>query len=655
MSIGVLSNSGLRKTKLNSTEPASKVAPAAKPRAHSRFGALLGGAVSLIFASITTTAVAQVTTEAVPGEIIVKLKGSGKSMKSQAFLGKAVSEGGLAHKGSWTGLNMHHFKVNDSRSVDAVIDQMRADPDVEYVEPNYILRRPDDTEDGETVSMAEVRAAANSSSSVSASSFTQSNAPVQFPQAWQAASVSGTTIVVAVVDTGVDYNHAVFADSSAMWSNTREIANNGVDDDGNGFVDDIRGWNFAYNNNNPMDDDGHGTHVAGIVLGATQNISAYPMTPARIRIMPLKFLDANGMGTTSDAVKAIYYAVNNGAKVINNSWGGGGYSNSLVEALNYAYNNKVVLVAAAGNSANNNDQSPTYPASYSIPGLISVAATTDADNLASFSNFGASTVHVGAPGSSIYSTYPYNSYGRSSGTSMATPFIAGLAALILRENPNLSAFQVRELVFSGAVPVASLTSKTTTQSRMNAYNSVQAAKSAVASNSQPSSQASAQRAPAAEAAAPGCGLVKAMRGDFGGPGSGDGFKQLSFFAVLALMIAPVLIALRLRQRNSETYRRRFPRYQMTSEVKLCVGDRELVGNVSSISMGGAQVNTDAWLDNGGVVAMVIKSPDGQEQITVSGKVVWSEEKKRYGVAFQDADTSSLNSIARWTKSLMKAS
>jgi hypothetical protein len=238
---------------------------------------------------------------------------------------------------------------------------------------------------------------------------------------------------------------------------------------------------------------------------------------------------------------------------------------------------------------------------------------------------------------------------------MATPFVAGLSALILRENPNLTAYQVRELVFSGAVPVASLTSKTTTQSRMNAYKSVQAAKSAVASSSQPSSQASAQRAPAAEAQAAGCGLVKAMRSDFSGPGSGDGMKQLSFFGVLLLMLAPVLIAMRLRHRNSETYRRRFPRYQIASEVKLCVGDRELVGSVSSISMGGAQVNTDAWLDNGGVVAMVIKSPDGREEITVSGKVVWSEEKKRYGVAFQDADTSSLNSIARWTKSLMKAS
>jgi subtilisin family serine protease len=615
------------------------------------------GILSLLTASSLSVSVAsaQVTSEAVPGEIIVKLKGSGKSLKSQAFLGKAVSEGGLAHKGSWTGLNMHHFKVNDSRPVDAVIEQMQADPDVEYVEPNYILRRPDDTEDGEAVSIAEVRAVANSSSSVASSSFTQSNAPVQFPQAWEAASATGATIVVAVVDTGVDYNHSVFADSGAMWVNSRELPNNGVDDDGNGFVDDVRGWNFAYNSNNPMDDDGHGTHVAGIVLGATQNISAYPMSLARIRIMPLKFLDSNGMGTTSDAVKAIYYAVNNGAKVINNSWGGGGYSNALVEALNYAYNNKVVLVAAAGNSSNNNDQSPTYPASYPIPGLISVAATTDFDNLASFSNYGANTVHVGAPGSGIYSTYPYNSYGRSSGTSMATPFVAGLSALILRENPNLTAFQVRELVFSGAVPIASLASKTTTKSRMNAYNSVQAAKSAIASSSQPNSQASAQRAPAAEAQAVGCGLVKAMRSDFSGPGSGDGMKQLTFFGVLMLMMAPVLIALRMRRQAAATYRRRFPRYQIASEVKLCVGDRELVGSLSTISMGGAQVNTDAWLDNGGVVAMVIKSPDGREEITVSGKVVWSEEKKRYGVAFQDADTSSLNSIARWTKSLMRAS
>lgn len=593
--------------------------------------------------------------EFVPGEIIVKLKGSAKTMKSQAFIGKSVSEQSMTLKGSWSGLNMHHFKLNSANEMKAKLAELKADPDVEYAEPNYILRLSPTKAGAEgSMSMEEARSTVGASSTYGA--MAQTGAPIQLANAWGAETSGKTPPIVAIIDTGVDYNHEIFTGSGSIWTNTREIAGNGIDDDSNGYVDDVRGWNFVANSNSPLDDDNHGTHVAGIVLGSTQDILAFPLAAAKIRIMPLKFLDGMGVGTTSDAVKAIYYAVNNGASVINNSWGGGGYSNSLVDAVAYAYAKRVVFVAAAGNSALNNDVTPTYPASYSIPGIISVAATTDSDGLASYSNYGAQTVHLGSPGSSIWSSLPNQSYGRSSGTSMATPFVAGIAAMMVRENPLLSAFQIKDLIMKSTQSIASLQTKTVTKGRLNAYNSVLAAKATTGVTDQPSFTA-ATRAPAAEeSGAAGCGLVKTLIDDASGPSGPN--RNVAFFGLLLLFAAPVLIALSMRQKNGKS-RRRFPRYQIASQVTMSVGGRELKGQVSSISMGGVQLATDAsdpdaWLENGGVVSMTIKSPDGREQINVAGKVVWVEEKKRYGVAFEGADTSVLNSIGRWTASLLKA-
>ncbi|CAN5457179.1 hypothetical protein BH10BDE1_BH10BDE1_07700 [soil metagenome] len=619
-------------------------------------------AAVLCFANSSFAQTVNASAEFVPGEIIVKLKGSSKTLKSQAFIGKAVSEQAMTLKGSWSGLNMHHFKLSNPAELQATIASLQADPDVEYAEPNYILRLSP-TKVGSEGSMSLDDARAQSGSTVGANStvgaMAQTNAPIQLASAWQAETSGKSPPIVAIIDTGLDINHPIFVDSGAVWTNPGEIAANGIDDDGNGYVDDVHGWNFSANNNSPMDDDNHGTHVAGIVLGSTQDILAYPLAPAKIRIMPLKFLDANGVGTTSDAVKAIYYAVNNGAKVLNNSWGGGGYSNSLVDAVGYAYSKRVLFVAAAGNSSLNNDVSPTYPASYSVPGILSVAATTDSDALASYSNYGASTVHLGSPGSSIWSSLPNNSYGRASGTSMATPFVSGIAAMVIRENPQLSAYQVKEVVLSGAQQISSLQTKTVTKARLNAYNAVLASKSLVGESDQPAYVAASRAPSSEESGAAGCGLVKALVDDASGP-SGP-HRNVAFFGLLLLFAAPVLIALTMRKKSGKS-RRRFPRYQIASKVTMSVGGRELTGNVSSISMGGVQLalgnesaSPDSWLENGGVVEMTIKSPDGKEQINVAGKVVWSEEKKRYGVAFQGADTSVLNSIGRWTTNLLKAS
>ncbi len=599
----------------------------------------------------------QQSPEYVPGEIIVKLKSKSKSMQAQAFIGKAVSEKSMSLKGTWSGLNMHHFALKPGQSVESIVAELKADPEVEYAEPNYILKRQSAGFEGEPMAMSDVRAAASSDYSA----FAQTNAPIQASQAWSAASSSATPPVVAVIDTGLDINHDVFVQSGSVWTNPGEIPNNGIDDDRNGYVDDVHGWNFVSNSAAMVDDDGHGTHVSGIVLGATQDITAIPLEPAKIRIMPLKFLDGNGSGSTSDAVKAIYYAVNNGAKVLSNSWGGGGFSNSLLDAIAYAYEKKVVFVAAAGNASSNNDSAPTYPANYAVPNLISVAATTDLDGLASFSNYGSRTVHMGSPGSSIWSTYPNDLYGRASGTSMATPFVSGLAALMVREAPTMNGYQVKQLIFNASVPVSSLSSKTVTKARLNIYNGLMSAKGASVDPSQPEFNAASIRAPSSLAdpgagAIGGCGLVTKMALDAsgGGPGGLSGpQKNLAFFALMIVLISPVLLSVAMRQRSGKN-QRRYTRYQIDSSVRVKFGDRELVGQVSTISLGGVQLNTDAWLEKGGIVKMSIQSPDGRDQIEVEGKVVWSEEQKRYGVAFANANDTVMSAINRWSQTLLKA-
>ncbi|RYZ73396.1 MAG: serine protease, partial [Proteobacteria bacterium] len=607
---------------------------------------------------------AQTTNEYVPGEIIVKLRSKSSKLNAQAFVGKSVSERGMSLKGSWTGLRMHHFALKAGESVEAAIAELEQDPEVQYAEPNYIVHRQSTgVVEGQPISMAaaqeQAQAQAQSSGSNSSYSYynAQTSAPIQDAEAWSSASSSSSLgpVVVAIVDTGVDYNHSVFQNSGAIWTNPGEIPGNGIDDDHNGYIDDVRGWNFVNNTNAPMDDDGHGTHVAGIVLGTTQDITANPIGQAKIRIMPLKFLDSKGSGTTSDAVKAIYYAVNNGAKVINNSWGGGSFSNSLIDAIAYAYDKKVSFVAAAGNAANNNDASPTYPANYSVPNMISVAATTDMDYFTDFSNYGAQSVHVASPGKSIWSTLPNNTFGRISGTSMAAPFVSGMAALMMRESPSMSGYQVKNLIFSTGNTLSSLQNKTSTRNRINVLNALSASKNAVVAQSQPSYDVAAARAPASEVteSVPACGLVaKAVYDAKDGNGPQGPHRMLAFFTLLLVLASPIIVSFALRNREGKN-KRQHTRYQISSAVTLKLGDRELTGQVSSISMGGLQVNTDAWLDNGGIVKMSIQSPDGKEEIAVEGRVVWSEANKAYGVAFNNADSSIRSQIQKWTSGLLR--
>ncbi|PAX46856.1 S8 family peptidase [Brunnivagina elsteri] len=264
---------------------------------------------------------------------------------------------------------------------------------------------------------------------------------VKAPEAW-AKGYTGEGIVVAVLDTGVDRNHEDLKNN--IWKNTKEIEGNGKDDDGNGYVDDVYGWNFDSNNNNTIDVDGHGTHVSG-TIAAEKNDKGATGVAYNSKIMAVKVLDDSGSGSYDSIAKGIRYAVDNGAKVINMSLGGGSSNQVMQEALQYASSKGTIVVMAAGNSGSS---SPIYPARYAKDTGVAVGAVDKDGKQASFSNRSGNDklTYVTAPGVSIYSTVPNNGYENYSGTSMAAPHVAGVVALMLSANPNLSDSQVRQIL-----------------------------------------------------------------------------------------------------------------------------------------------------------------------------------------------------------------
>lgn len=582
----------------------------------------------------------------VPGEIIVKLKSESGSPKSYQFLGKATAEKAMSLKASWGKFGMYHFALKPGQSVESALDDIRKDPEVQYAEPNYIFSKADDVGMQQTFSAEQIQA-----QSLNSQSYQATSANIGVQSVWSSSSgMPAEKPVVAIIDTGLDTAHYVIQDTQALWTNPGEIPGNGVDDDGNGYVDDVHGWNFVDNSGTLYDDDGHGTHVTGIILSIDQNIYTTPLREARIKVMPLKFLNGNGVGTTSNAIRAIYYAVNNGASVINNSWGGTSYSAALHEAVAYTYTKKAVFVAAAGNSGLNNDATPMYPASYDVPNVISILATTDYDYKASFSNFGAHTVHLGSPGVFILSTVPNDAFGTSSGTSMAAPFVTGTAAQMKVESPNMLGYQIKTILTSQYTSVAQLNGQVETSGRLNSGLAVNYSKTASVDGAQPNYTINylADRDLASNVAGGGgCGTVRALSGDGQPPFGSAG-------AVVLLLLAPVLVLIVMRMR-APANRRKHERFKIHSDVRLMVGDREMVGSISSISLGGVQVNTSALMQDGGMVTMAIASPDGSEKIEVSGRVVWSEANKAYGVAFAQTPQSVLSRIADWTRNLQKAS
>ncbi|BAZ80882.1 putative peptidase [Sphaerospermopsis kisseleviana NIES-73] len=357
------------------------------------------------------------------------------------------------------------WTLSGKTSVETALATHKNNPIFQYIEPDYIVTKavtfPNDP------SFNQLWGLHNTGQSGGTP-----DADIDAPEAWDI-QTGNPNLVIGVLDTGVDYNHPDLVGN--IWTNPGEIANDGIDNDNNGYIDDIRGWDFAYNDNNPSDVDGHGTHVSGTIAGKGNNGVGVTGVAWNAKIMPLKFLDDTGSGSTSNAILAINYATAKGVKITNNSWGGGGYSQALYDAINTAGQQGALFIAAAGNSSANADINPMYPAAYNLANIISVASTTNTDSLSSFSNYGLTSVDLGAPGSAIYSTLPNNSYGTLSGTSMASPHVAGAAALVWSQNPTWTAQQVKNTLMNTGDSIAALAGKTVSGKRLNVFNALAAA------------------------------------------------------------------------------------------------------------------------------------------------------------------------------------
>lgn len=421
----------------------------------------------------------------VPGEIIVKFKtGSEKNLA----LNNTLKVLGLSQKReiklSYDKLSV--LKIDQNKSLKSALEILNNNPAVEYAEPNYIysvnpikeknfiskklLRSPFTDFQATTPddpSFSKLWGLRNTGSNEPQGSVGVEGADVNALLAWDLTKGS-RSVKIAVIDTGVDYNHPDL--KSNMWTNTLELNGKaGVDDDQNGYVDDVYGYDFANNDANPMDGNGHGTHCSGTIGAVHNNKIGVAGVMADVSIMAIKFLGDDGSGSLEAAIKAIDYATTMNVDLMSNSWGGGGRSQALLEAIERASVKGIIFTAAAGNSTSNNDTSPSYPASYETPNMVSVAATTAQNGIASFSSYGRTSVHIGAPGHNILSTVN-GGYDVYSGTSMATPHVSGVLGLLLAKEGRIPHDTLRERLTMTGVPVAALRGKTQTASRIDAYN-----------------------------------------------------------------------------------------------------------------------------------------------------------------------------------------
>lgn len=374
---------------------------------------------------------------------------------------------GLQKLRSFSIVSAVHVKIIDGGDMQAKIAALKSDKRFAYAEPNYALKLFETTPNDNMFTNQWALHNSGQNGGVT-------NADIGALTAWGVSTGKGS-VQVAVIDTGIDYNHTDLA--ANMWKNPGEIPGNGIDDDNNGYIDDVYGYDFGAGDADPMDDlIGHGTHVAGIIGGVGNNGLGICGANWTVKLMALKIADNNGGLSLAAAVEAIEYAWKMGARVSNNSWGGYGYSQVLYDAIKVAGESDHLFIAAAANDSLDNDTTPAYPASYDLDNIVAVAATDRKDALANFSNYGLTTVDLGAPGVDVVSTLPTSGsmmgqdYGEASGTSMATPQVVGAAALVLSVDSRLSAVALKAALLGNVDPDPALDGKTVTGGRLDVGN-----------------------------------------------------------------------------------------------------------------------------------------------------------------------------------------
>jgi subtilisin family serine protease len=370
-----------------------------------------------------------------------------------------------------------------ARAVQDAVALLRQHPAVRYAEPNWIYRHHESSDDSYYTT------------GLLWGMYGDTTDPVnqfgsQAGEAWAAGNVGSASVAVGIIDEGIDFNHPDLA--ANIWTNPKEATGQpGVDDDGNGYVDDLHGWDFSQNNNSIYDGapgnntDAHGTHVSGTIGGFGGNTQGVAGVNWNVTLISAKFLGPNG-GTLANAIKAIDYITDLKARhelnivATNNSWGGGGFSQGLLDAIVRGANAQILFIAAAGNGNNagvgiNNDSTPQYPSSYNTTAgagydaVISVASITSTGAKSSFSNYGRTSVDLGAPGSGVWSTTPNDTYSSYSGTSMATPHVTGAVTMYASLDPTATALAIKTAVLNSAIatPTSSLTNITVTGGRLN--------------------------------------------------------------------------------------------------------------------------------------------------------------------------------------------
>jgi thermitase len=362
----------------------------------------------------------------------------------------------------------------DDADVNATVAKYNSLPEVEYAEPNYDIEL--DAVDAATFipvlphdpRFEDQWALANSGQRGG-----KKGADISATRAW-AVTTGSDKVVVAVLDSGVDYMHEDLAPN--MWTRPGNLAP--YHDDELGTIDDTNGFNAIDSSSDPMDENGHGTHCAGIIGAEGSNDIGISGVNWKVQIMPLKFMNAGGFGTTKDAIEAINYVIDRkkdgvNVRIISASWGSTQKSRALEEVIRKAYENDILFVAASGNSSVNNDRNPHFPSSYDVPNVVSVAALDRNDQLAKFSNYGVKSVAIAAPGVDILSTWLGNGYEEKSGTSMATPVVSGVAALIVAQHPRISVDELKKKLLASVDPLAELKGKVATGGRINAAKAVE--------------------------------------------------------------------------------------------------------------------------------------------------------------------------------------